>query len=126
MSKPSSARAPRTFSFSLPAAHRTGATPARPACGNSLSLRRGAISLGSCSCRCSRRARPGKCPARMRAEIEAMYVSMLRLRVAPQKADELISAFRARAHLVESADGYVDLQVWQSDRDPTEVLMLSR
>ena len=51
---------------------------------------------------------------------------MSRLRVSPGRADELVAAFRRRARLVEAADGFVDLQVWQSDRDATEVLMVSR
>jgi heme oxygenase (mycobilin-producing) len=55
-----------------------------------------------------------------------MYVSMSRLRVAADRSDELIAAFRDRAHLVDEADGFVDLQVWRSDRDPEEVLMVSR
>jgi len=29
----------------------------------------------------------------------------------------LTDAFRARAHLVDDIDGFIDLQVWQSDRD---------
>ena len=32
----------------------------------------------------------------------------------------------ARARLVDRADGFVDLQVWQSDRDPGELIMVSR
>ena len=55
-----------------------------------------------------------------------MYVSMSRLRVEVDRSDELIAAFRQRAGLVESHDGFVDLQVWRSDRDPAEVLMVSR
>ena len=55
-----------------------------------------------------------------------MYVSMSRLRVATERAPELVAAFRRRAGLVEGADGFVDLQVWQSDRDATELLMVSR
>ena len=51
---------------------------------------------------------------------------MSRLRVDEQRSDELIAAFRRRAHLVDDADGFVDLQVWRSDRDPGEVLMVSR
>ena len=54
------------------------------------------------------------------------YVSMSRLRVAPDRADELVAAFRRRAHLVDDADGFVDLEVWRSDRDPEEILMVSR
>ena len=55
-----------------------------------------------------------------------MYVSMSRLRVEAAQSDALVAAFRRRAHLVESAPGFVDLQVWRSDRDPEEVLMVSR
>jgi heme oxygenase (mycobilin-producing) len=55
-----------------------------------------------------------------------MYVSMSRLRIPAERADALVRAFRARVRLVEGADGFVDLQVWQSDRDPGEILMVSR
>jgi len=51
---------------------------------------------------------------------------MSRLRVDEQRSDELVAAFRRRAHLVDDADGFLDLQVWRSDRDPGEVLMVSR
>jgi heme-degrading monooxygenase HmoA len=55
-----------------------------------------------------------------------MYVSMSRLAIPPERAEELIGAFRARARLVDEAEGFIDLQVWQSDRDPGEILMVSR
>ena len=55
-----------------------------------------------------------------------MYVSVSHLRVPEQRAAELVSAFQRRARLVEEADGFVDLQVWQSDRDPSELVMVSR
>jgi len=55
-----------------------------------------------------------------------VYVSLSRLRVEAERAAELVAAFRRRAHLVDDADGFVDLQVWRSDRDPGEVLMVSR
>jgi heme-degrading monooxygenase HmoA len=55
-----------------------------------------------------------------------MYVSMSRLRVSADRSDELIAAFRDRARLVETHAGFIDLQVWRSDRDPAEVLMVSR
>ena len=55
-----------------------------------------------------------------------MYVSLSRLRVPGDRAPELVSAFRRRAHLVDDAAGFVDLQVWQSDRDPGELVMVSR
>ena len=51
---------------------------------------------------------------------------MSRLRVDPERSEELISAFRGRAGLVDSHVGFLDLQVWRSDRDPAEVLMVSR
>ena len=55
-----------------------------------------------------------------------MYVSLSRLRVPPERADELVAAFRRRARLVDGFEGFVDLQVWQSDRDPGELVMVSR
>ncbi|HEU4975555.1 MAG TPA: antibiotic biosynthesis monooxygenase [Baekduia sp.] len=55
-----------------------------------------------------------------------MYVSVSRLRVAEDRVDELVEAFRARAGLVDGFEGFIDLQVWRSDRDPGEVLMVSR
>jgi heme-degrading monooxygenase HmoA len=55
-----------------------------------------------------------------------VYVSVSRLRIVPDRVDELVVAFRARARLVESHDGFVDLQVWQSDREVGEILMVSR
>jgi heme-degrading monooxygenase HmoA len=55
-----------------------------------------------------------------------LYVSLSRLRVEPARAEELIAAFRGRAHLVDDADGFLDLQVWQSDRDASELVMVSR
>ena len=55
-----------------------------------------------------------------------MYVSVSRLRVKDGRSDELVAAFGQRAGLVDSHDGFIDLQVWRSDRDPAEVLMVSR
>ncbi len=55
-----------------------------------------------------------------------MYVSMSRLRVSDDRADQLVEAFRRRMGAVDSHDGFVDLQVWRSDRDPSEVMMVSR
>jgi heme-degrading monooxygenase HmoA len=55
-----------------------------------------------------------------------MYVSLSRLRVPAERADELVAAFRARAGLVDEFDGFVDLQVWQNDRDAGELTMVSR
>ena len=55
-----------------------------------------------------------------------MYVSMSRLRVAPQQATELLEAFRNRAGLVDDFEGFIDLEVWQSDRDPGELIMVNR
>jgi len=58
--------------------------------------------------------------------VSAVYVSVSRLRVPEDRAPALVAAFRRRAHLVDAADGFVDLQVWQSDRDACELLMVSR
>jgi heme oxygenase (mycobilin-producing) len=55
-----------------------------------------------------------------------MYVSMSRLRVPVERAEQLVTAFRTRAGLVDDHDGFVDLQVWQSDRDEGELIMVSR
>ena len=55
-----------------------------------------------------------------------MYVSLSRLRVPESRAPELIDAFRRRAHLVDDVDGFIDLQVWQSDVDAGELIMVSR
>jgi heme oxygenase (mycobilin-producing) len=55
-----------------------------------------------------------------------LYVSVSRLEIPPDRAPELVAAFRARAHLADRADGFIDLQVWQSDRDAGEILMVSR
>lgn len=55
-----------------------------------------------------------------------MYVSLSRLRVPEHASEELIAAFRRRAHLVDHAEGFVDLQVWRSDRDAGEIVMVSR
>ena len=51
---------------------------------------------------------------------------MSRLSVDPARRDELVRAFGDRAHLVDTAPGFLDLEVWQSDRDPSEVVMVSR
>ena len=55
-----------------------------------------------------------------------MYISVSRLRIAPERSPELVAAFRRRARLVEAHDGFIDLQVWQSDGDEGELLMVSR
>jgi heme-degrading monooxygenase HmoA len=55
-----------------------------------------------------------------------MYVSLSRLRVGDGRVDELVAAFRRRAHLVDDADGFLGLEVWQSDRDADELVMASR
>ena len=55
-----------------------------------------------------------------------MYVSLSRLRVPAERADEVVSAFRGRARLFDRFEGFLDLQVWQSDRDPGELTMVSR
>jgi heme-degrading monooxygenase HmoA len=51
---------------------------------------------------------------------------MSRLAIPAERAPELVAAFRDRSRLADRADGFVDLQVWQSDRDQGEILMVSR
>lgn len=53
------------------------------------------------------------------------YVSVSRLRVDPAVVDDLIAAFRDRVRLVDDFPGFLDLEVWQSDREPGEILMVS-
>ena len=48
---------------------------------------------------------------------------MSRLRVSPARAADL---FRNRLGAVDAHDGFVDLQVWQSDRDEGELIMVNR
>lgn len=55
-----------------------------------------------------------------------MYVSLSRLRIPASASEDLIAAFRRRARLVDGAAGFVDLQVWRSDRDAGEIVMVSR
>ena len=55
-----------------------------------------------------------------------MYVSVSHLRVDPDVAADVITAFRGRARLVEAHDGFIDLQVWQSETDDGEIMMVSR
>ena len=50
---------------------------------------------------------------------------MSRLHVTPGRAPELVAAFRDRAHLVDGADGFLGLEVWQNDRDAGELIMVS-
>lgn len=54
-----------------------------------------------------------------------MYVSVSRLRIEPAKAPELVDAFRRRAGLVDAFEGFLRLEVWQSDREAGEILMVS-
>jgi heme-degrading monooxygenase HmoA len=55
-----------------------------------------------------------------------MYVSMSHLRIPDERSDDLVAAFQARSRLADAAKGFVDLQVWRSDRDPGELIMVSR
>jgi heme-degrading monooxygenase HmoA len=55
----------------------------------------------------------------------AGYVSMSRLHVEGDRADELVDAFRDRLGKVDDADGFRGLQVWRSDRDGDELVMVS-
>jgi len=54
-----------------------------------------------------------------------MYVSVSRLRIDASKAPQLVDAFRQRAGLVDAFEGFLRLEVWQSDREVGEILMVS-
>ena len=55
-----------------------------------------------------------------------MYISVSRLRVKPDAVEELVTAFRNRLGAVDEFDGFEGLEVWASDREPGDVLMVSR
>jgi heme oxygenase (mycobilin-producing) len=55
-----------------------------------------------------------------------MYVSVSRLRVSGGRGDELVAAFRRRLGAVDAFEGFLDLEVWRSERDPEEIWMVSR
>jgi heme-degrading monooxygenase HmoA len=55
-----------------------------------------------------------------------MYISMSHLSISPDRAPELVEAFSRRSGLVEAHEGFIDLQVWQSDRVSGEIVMVSR
>ena len=51
---------------------------------------------------------------------------MSRLRVPEERSDELVAAFNARLHAVDDHVGFHGLEVWRNDRDPGELIMVSR
>ena len=51
---------------------------------------------------------------------------MSRLRVPADQAPQPVAAFRNRARPVERHDGFIDIQVWQSDRNRGQLIMISR
>ncbi len=58
-----------------------------------------------------------------------MYVSVSRLQVPVEQCEAVIAAFQDRAGLVDSFEGFHDLEVWRSDKrggDTEEVWMVSR
>ena len=52
------------------------------------------------------------------------YVSVSHLRVEQERASDLVDAFRRRAHLVDDANGFERIEVWQGS-NPGEILMVS-
>ena len=52
------------------------------------------------------------------------YVSVSHLRVEDERASDLVGAFRRRAHLVDDAQGFERIEVWQGS-EPGEILMVS-
>ena len=51
---------------------------------------------------------------------------MSRLSLLVAQVPELLQAFQSPAGLVDTADEFLDLEVWHSDRDPGEETMVSR
>lgn len=64
--------------------------------------------------------------AAVSAPAVSQYMSVSRLQIPAVRSAELIAAFRERIGLVESADGFIDLEVLQSDADDEEIVMVSR
>jgi len=62
----------------------------------------------------------------MLAPVSRVYISMSYLRVEAEHGDDLVDAFRNRIGLVDSAEGFLGLEVWRSDRDGQELVMVSR
>jgi heme-degrading monooxygenase HmoA len=59
-------------------------------------------------------------------ETAEVYVSMSRVAGPGSRAPELMAAVRDRSRSAERADGFIDLRVWQSDRDAGDVVVVSR
>lgn len=55
----------------------------------------------------------------------ATYVSVSRLEVEPTRVDDLVAAFRARLGAVDTAAGFLGLEVWRSEREPGRLMMVS-
>ncbi len=55
-----------------------------------------------------------------------MFIALSRLSIPEDRAPELVAAFRSRLRQVDEADGFIDIQVWQSERSPGELTMVNR
>jgi heme-degrading monooxygenase HmoA len=51
---------------------------------------------------------------------------MSRLRISAEQSDALVGACRARVHLVDHADGFVELQVWRTTGSRPSSIKLER
>jgi heme-degrading monooxygenase HmoA len=55
-----------------------------------------------------------------------MFVALSRFAIANDKADEVRAAFRGRPHMVDSAPGFLGMEVMSPVDSPAEVWLLTR
>ena len=55
-----------------------------------------------------------------------MYVSLSRLSLPVNRTPELVAGFRNHSRLADEANRFIDLELWQSDRNPGESSLISR
>jgi heme-degrading monooxygenase HmoA len=67
----------------------------------------------------------GAARSRRAASSDTGFVAHSEIRVPPDGAAGLVSAFRARLGEVERWPGFVRLEVWQDERDPCRFVMVS-
>lgn len=55
-----------------------------------------------------------------------MYVVCSTFRVAPDNAEDVDSLYKLREHLVDTFEGFLGIDVFRNDADPTEFTLLAR
>lgn len=56
---------------------------------------------------------------------QTLFVATSELRVSSAASDDLVNAFRHRAHLVDDHDGFEQMEVWRDQRDPGRLILAS-